>query len=92
MSEDEEGEGADLGDDIVIELEYDPSRFFTCDIDIEEYVSGISGHESYVQGIGAGIGRRDGEGEWTYGSTLFSTSSFLSSTLLIVYQLIIYNQ
>jgi hypothetical protein len=54
MSEDEEGEGTDLWDDIVVELEYDPSRFFTCDVDVEEYVSGISDHASYVQGIGGG--------------------------------------
>jgi len=34
--------GADLGDDIVVELEYDSTGFFTCDIEIEEYVSEIS--------------------------------------------------
>jgi len=47
--------GADLGDDIVVELEYDPSRFFTCDIEIEEYVSGISDQ------AGKCIGSREAE-------------------------------
>jgi hypothetical protein len=40
-------EGTDFWDNIVVELEYDLSCFFTCDVDIEEYVSGsVSAKES----------------------------------------------
>ena len=54
----EEGrkEETDLGDDIVVELEYDSTGFFTCDIEIEEYVSDISDYAS-----GWGIGGQERE-------------------------------